>query len=263
MKKIKIALLVIAGFGLLVYLFFPWNLAERGFWQPAWWEKSLYNFCKYTTPENYKVISYAEGAPKQREDQYLITLKEQDTGQSIILSRLRGFHFVNFNQIKVDDKSFGESIRFEREHFSEDFKVITRLPVWHFLRQDDMSKIPANLLLQGITVEKKEVYSTDKAEVYYLKGSFRKIGFFKKMPFPWGFATPVFDFTAPSKGALAIMNSKKGEETIIAISSVPANKEFNEKTFKQFISSVTYDKDVYRPALLEGAQEAPKVKYNF
>jgi len=266
MKKLKTTLLIFASLGIIIYLYFPWNLAERGYWMPAWWEKSLFNFCKYSAPDGYKVISYSEGAPSHPDDKYLIILQDQKTGQLISISRLRGFYYVPTDQIKVDGKSFSDAFRFEREHILDNFNVITYLPVWHFLRQDNLEKIPNNLLLRGITVEKKEEYSTDRASIYYLKGSFQRIGFFKKMPFSWGFATPVFDFMNPSKGALAILNNKDSKETIIVVSSVPSYKDFDEGSLKRFLSSVNFDKEIYKPALLQGIQSnnvKTKIKYGF
>ncbi len=254
MKLIKAVVLIIACLGLVVYLFFPWDLAKRGFWEPAWWQKSIFNFCKYQVPSNYEVISYSEGAPNHKDDNYLILIKDRNTGQIIILSRLRGFHYVPFDQVQINSKHFGESIRFEREHILDNFKVITYLPVWHFLRQDDMAKLPSNVLIKGVAVEEKEEYPTDKANVFYLKGTFTKIGFFKKMPFPWGFATPVFDFLTPQKGALAILNNKEATETIVVVSTVPSHKTFDEETFKQFIQSISFDKEVYKAAFLEGVR---------
>ncbi len=250
---------------MLGYLFIPRQYLEGGYWTPAWWEKSLFNFCKYEIPDGYKVILYAEGAPNMRDDKNLIVFQGQKKEQLLILSRLRGFHYIPFERITLDRRDFNKSIRWQGSDVIGHFKIVTHLPVWHFLRQDNLEKIPENLILRGITIEKKEEYQTEAADVLYLKGTFTKIGFFKKMPFPWGFATPVFDFLTQQKGAIAILNDKEKEETIIIVSSVPAHKTFDEETFKTFISTITFDKQVYEPALLKGLEQEPKpnVRYSF
>ena len=261
MKKMKIVLLIVAFLGVLVYLYFPWNLTTEGFWVPGWWQKSLFNFCKYTAPEGYKVIAYSEGAPGYGDDKYLIIFQDQNTGQLISVSRLRGFHFVPLNQVEIGNKDFGQPMRITREHILDNFKVLTYLPVWHFLRQDNQGKLPQNLLLEGFSVKRKNEFSTDNANVLYLNGSFQKIGFFKRMPFPQAFATPVFDFLSSQKGSLAILNNKKSNETIIVVSSIASYQNFDEESVKKFIFSLSFDKEFYKPALLEGIDE-PKTKMN-
>ena len=238
---------------------------EGGYWTPAWWEKSLFNFCKYQIPADYKVVLYTEGAPNMRDDKNLIVFKEENNNQLIVLSKLRGFYHIPFNQISLNERNFNRSHRWQGSDSIENFKIVTHLPVWHFLRQDNLKKIPENLILKGMTVEEKSEYTTEAAKVLYLKGTFTKIGFFKKMPIPWGFATPVFDFLTKQKGAIAILNKEEGEETIIVVSAVPVYKTFDEETFKTFIESITFDKEVYEPYWPKGLKQEPKtkVKYSF
>ncbi len=239
-------------------------MTGRSYWKPAWWEKSLFNFCKYAVPENFKVVSYSEGDPDHKDEKYLIILKNQNTGQLIVLARVRGFHYIPFSQIEISNGSAKEPLHYDTNQILSELAVKQYLPVLHFLRQDDLKKIPENLSLRGITVQDKKEYATEKANVYYLNGSFQKIGFFKKMPFPYGFTTPVFDFLTPQKGALAILNNKDGRETIIAISSISSYKDFDEVTFRKFVSSITFDRDVFKPYWPEGvAEPKPKVKYSF
>jgi len=261
MKILKVILIILAILGLLYYLIFPHGLMDRGFWKPGWWEKSLFNFCKYETPQDFKVVSYSEGAPKHRDDQYLIILENQKTGQKIILSRVRGFHFIPFNEIELNNQDFGDPFRFDTEKILDDFKVKTHLPPVDLLRQDDQDKLPKNLILKGMVIDSKNQFFTQYAEVNYLKGSFNKIGFFKKMPFLSAFASTVFDFTSGQNGALAILNNKNSDETIIAISSMPSHKAFDEDVFKKFLATISFEKEVYKPALLEGINE-PKPKAN-
>jgi hypothetical protein len=262
-QTLKIVLIVIFCGALLFYLIFPEGLTTRGYWTPAWWQKSLFNFCTYEVPDNYEVVLYAEGAPNHREDNYVIILKEQKTGQLIILSRLKGFHHIPFDSIRTINREFRRSLSLERNHVLGEFKIITHMPIWHFLRQDDQEKLPSNLILRGMNVKRKNTYETSSAHVYYLNGTFQKIGFFKKMPLPWGFATPVFEFVRPSHGALAILNNKDAEETIIVASAVPTYRKFNEDVLKTFIDSISFEKNIYKPALLEGLKEEPKPKVKF
>ena len=262
MKAIKIILIILATLGLFVYVYFPRIDADADYWETAWWQKSLFNFCKYALPDGYTALTYLESHGK---DKNLIVFKNHNTNQQIVLSQLRGFRHAPFNVIEIGNSEFKDSARTGRLHLLDDFKIVVYMPILDFLKQKDLSKIPDNLILKGLTVENKEQYDTPKAHVFYVKGAFTKIGFFKKMPFPWSFATPVFDFLWPQKGALAILNNKDANETIIVTSAVPISKEFDEKTFKTFIESISFDKEVYKPALLEGITQEPKpkVKYSF
>lgn len=266
MKLLKALLIVLVIVGVAAYLFWPWGVIDRAYSLPAWWQKSLFSFCKYDIPSNFKVVAYKEGAGPHKGEKYLICLANQDTSQLIVLSKLRGFEKVGFLNLNVEPNSkVGTTFRFDSQKILPEFEILTQLPIFHFLLEDRLDMIPDNLTLKGISVEKEEKFETKVANVFYIKGSFQKIGLFKKMPFPQGFATPVLDFLTLQKGAVAILNNKDAEETIIVVSSAPTDKSFDEATFKKFISYITFDKEIYKPALLEGVKELPKpkVKYGF
>ena len=54
MKFVKIILVVLLLIGAYVYMIFPRMDAEVDYWETAWWQKSIYDFCKYQIPENFK-----------------------------------------------------------------------------------------------------------------------------------------------------------------------------------------------------------------
>lgn len=259
MRKIKISIIAIALIGLAIYLIYPWSVASQAFWKPGWWEKSLFNFSKYSVPEGFKVVSYSEGAPGQRDEKYLIILENEQTGQLISFARLKGFSSVPFKQIEIDGREISEPFRFNKQRVADKINIFTYLPFWPFLEKKE--DLPNNLLIRGFQAKNRNEYSTDNAYVFYAGGSFRKIGFFKRMPFPFGFATTVFDFSSQQKGSIVILNNKKNDESIIVIASIPSQNKFDEEAVKKFVLSVSFDKEVYKPALLEGVNE-PKPSTN-
>lgn len=240
-KVISVALLLIGAY---IYMIFPRIDAEVDYWETAWWQKSIYDFCKYQIPENYKAVTYVEAHGK---DKNLVVLRNEDARNLIIVARLRGFHYVPLEKIEIGGKNFSQPLSIAQSKVTNEFNIIVYRHLLYFLEQGDLNKIPDNLALKGLVVEKSEKYSTQNANVYYISGTFQKIGFFKKMPFPWGFANPIFDFLIPSKGALAILNSKNSNETLMIVSQVPNAGIFNEDIFKKFIASVSFDKEPFVP----------------
>ncbi len=244
MKFIKIILIILLVVGAYIYMIFPRMDAEVDYWETAWWQKSLFDFCKYQIPENYKPTTYLEAHGK---DKNLAVFKNEEAKNLIVLARLRGFHYIPFEKIEIGKKDFNQPLSIVKLNVTNDFKLQVYRHLLPFLENDSLNNLPDNLVLKGFVVEKNEKYSTDNANVYYLVGTFQKIGFFKKMPFPWGFANPIFDFLTPSSGALAILNNKNSNETLIAVSQVPNGSIFSEDIFKKFIASVSFDKEPFAP----------------
>ena len=264
MKILKIIASVVFTLSLVVYLSIPWGFMERSFFKTAWSQKSLFNYCKYEIPVGYKLSLYAEGAPGYSQERGIVMLENENTKQFILLTKARGFSELSLDHVYVGDKKIPNPIRHEIEEISPIFKVINYLPFWHFLRQDDISKAPDNLMLKGMAVDSKENYTTDTAKVLYLRGSFQRLGFFKEMPFPWGFVNPAYSFNEPLSGAVAILQNKNSKESIIIISGVPTNQTFDELVFKNFVSSVSFVKKVIIPPRLQNnKRQKLDTKYNF
>lgn len=262
MKILKLFGIFLLLLIVIIYMYFPRFNADLTYTSPFWWEKSLFNFCKYQTPEGYKPIDYFEGSHDETSDKNIIFFKNSASGQYLIVSRLRGFHFVPLAGVTFGDLKFKEPLRFARASFFPDFDLVVHQPYIPFLQESNLEKLPKNLLLKGVTVRENKQYATPTANVLYLESEFTKIGFFKKMPFPRGFAAPVFDFKKPQNGIIAIVDNKEKEETLIVVSAISVDKNLDVDGVKSFINSLTFDKDIYKPALLSGKPKITK-KYKY
>ncbi len=255
MKKIKIIGILLFLLLLVVYMYFPrLSSDDVQYWSPGWWQKSLFNVCKYKIPDNYEAIKYLEGRPGNPNDKYVVILKNKATNQYLVIARLRGFYYIDPREIAVGDVDFKQTNRFVRANVLPNFNIVIYQAFFPFLEQSNSAKLPDDLMLKGITVAEKEAYETSKTKVLYIKGDFTKLGFFKKMTFPWHFATPVFDFFVPQRGAIAIINNKEKNEAVVVVSAIAADKIYDENSIKDLIASLTFDKEPFVPYWPKGAK---------
>jgi len=218
----------------------------------------LFNFCKYEMPNDYKVEAYAQG---HNRDKYLIVFRSVTNSQLITLSRVRGFHFIPIENIRHGEDTFGRSLIRENVEVLPDFHVNSNVPTLNFLRVEDQSKIPNELVLKGMKIQDSRRYSLRDSEVLYLSGSFKEIGFFKESHFPWQYLAPIYDFQHKSEGAIAILTNDKLKETIFVVGHPKLGNDFDEETFKKFVDSISFEKDIYEPPPVPGSKSKTKVSF--
>ncbi len=245
----------------IVYLLLPWGALQRSFGTPAWWQKTAYSFGKFQVPMEYKISDYAEGVPGHSTEQGIVTLTSDTNPQVMQLIKVRGVSELPSQAVNVSNDDVPNPFRHEIHHISSDLKVINYLPFWHFLSKD--LKPSSKIAVKGINVNKREDYETGEANVIFIRGSFQKIGIFKIMPFPWASISPVYDFSIRQDGVAAILRSKKNNEALLVVARVPYGKSFDETMVKDFISTVSFDKEIYQPTSLAKGQPHSEVKYSF
>lgn len=222
--------LIIIGLmkGLNLRLFYPYNFYRSA----VDTEQVLHSFGKFSVAEGYQLRVAATG--KEGENRLAVYVKES-TNQKLFISILREHLHCDLRGVKVLDKikveeTFRQSVYESRKIYS--FQFVYLLPL--LLRKDDLPGIGDEAIIKGINVKVEERFDTLFAEVFYVKGTFTRIGLFKEPKGRWPYATPVFDFGALHEGALALIKSKKSGRVIVAV-SVNSLDRFREKEFREFI----------------------------
>lgn len=256
-KKIIFILLGIVTFvGVIKYHFFPAEYPYGGFWQPMWWWKCKYDFCKYDVPNEYKFLEYADAKLDKDYDKRMIIYRDTVSGQILTITRLREYLDINLDLIELSKERIVKTNRTETNKSAHGFNVVYLLP---FFRNDDVQKTQ-DLTLRGINLMNKEDFETDKTRVKYFSGTFKKIGFYKKNTnILFRYPTPVFDFLEERRGALAIVKDKATKETLIVTGWNRIDKEFDEEEFKGIVKSLTFDKEPCTDSI-EDFSRPPKIE---
>lgn len=229
---------------ILIYLFIPIPYKYSGLTVHGWQLNGRFDFCKYELPESYKFATfrYGESHPGR-----LIVYQKPEPNQVVILTKFREFLKVPVDYISISNKRanvFHKTL--ELTYRSERFDLEIPYPFPPFLRIDDIKRIPKELEIRGIENPSVSNFETPIADVFYIQGDFSSIGFYKRKHGIWKYVTPVLKFHEASKGAIAVLTDKNTGETIFAITAVPMSQTFDESEFKQFIQSITFEKEPFQ-----------------
>jgi len=115
------------------------------------------------------------------------------------------------------------------------FRFTYYLPL--FVRRDDLSGMGDEVIIRGMTVDARDKEETPYSEIFYARGMFTKLGFYKERQGLWVYPVPEFDFITLHEGAIAFIQSKTSGNVLICVSV--ANKGFFQDTdFKTFVRNI-------------------------
>lgn len=222
--------LVIIGIvkGLNVRLFYPYifdgNAPDE--------RKVIRSLGKFSVEEDYRLK--AVSIDGKGENKLAVYINEEN-GQKLFLSILREHLNDGLDEITPVDKSKVEAT-FRKSSYENkrvnSFRFTYLLP-WVF-RKDDLSGMGNEAIVRGMSIKAQERFFTHRAEVFYIKGEFVKIGLFKKPKGRWHYPTPVFDFMTLHEGALAFIKSRRSGRVIMAV-GVNRLGQFQEEEFRTLV----------------------------
>ena len=240
-KIILIAVTSLALLFIFAYLVLPRDYEPSDWWTPADGGLRGFQFSKYTLPENYKMIAYADHT---KERQVFIQYRDRDTNQHLALFVLRELPKVDFSKITFEDKKIRKIFaQYSVSDVSTDpnFKLIYLLP---FFINEDFSEEYPSALVRGFRETFRETFETEKTKVLMVDGEFQELGFYRQTKDRFvKYPAPVFSYKYPMKGSLAFINNKANGETIFAFGCVKNFQDFDREEFKKIIESVTFDKE--------------------
>lgn len=210
-----------------------------------------FQFCKYSLPSTYEHITYyyTHFDNPSRTLEHFLLFKNQETGQSLVLSALKEHPGVNFSEVAIGATELKDAHRMGgsevRRVYLKENEPSVHMELLHFIpmfyTKKDITK-GQDLFLKGIEVTSRKEFETEKTKALYFNGKFTRIGFFKKSS-RWLFQYPAtgFDFLKPMQGALAIINDKATGKTIFAVGAQETGRPFREEEFLYVVNSLTFD----------------------
>lgn len=199
-------------------------------------EEVLHSFGEFSTLENY-TLKLTKKAPKG--ENRLALYFTENNEQSLVIAILREHLSNDLGKIKVLDNTEVEQ-RGGMEAIGAG-RVLLRYMYPYFHRREDLRWMGHEAIIKGISVNGRDQFRTQAAEVYYVRGKFIKIGLYKEEKEAWFYPVPVFDFGRLHDGAIAFIKSKKSGRVIIAVNAA-ADGNFNEAAFRHFLESFVPDK---------------------
>jgi hypothetical protein len=244
-KKITLSMcgigLLFFAYGIYMNICFSSSEIYNRSWTKPWnFQEYKYAFCRYTTPENYKLLKYSYGSNNARE--MIVLLNER--GDSLIhISHLDEVPSIDINRIKFSEEPVSLTVLRVESLALSHFRVIYLWSLFTPFWQNQSE----GLTVKGIHVQSSEILDTPEYKGVFAKGIFRRLGFFSK---PKGFfheyTTPALDFGVSSEGAIAIITSKASNKTFFVTGTSGPATSFDEKTFREFLKTISF-KDTFRP----------------
>jgi hypothetical protein len=220
------------GFNLRI--FYPYQFSGTAINE----EKVVRSLGKFSVGDDYQ---YRVAVSAERGENRLAAYVNEETHQKLLISILREHSNDDLGKIKVLDRIKVENglrqTAYENRWIPS-FSLTYLVPL--LLRKDDLSGMGSEAIIKGIHVKAQERFETAFAEVFYVKGTFSRIGLFKEPNGRWNHPAPVFDFKVLHEGAIALIKSKGSGKVVIAV-SVNGLEQFQEKEFREFIESVRPD----------------------
>ena len=247
---------------------------------PFDWHLRQFQFAKYEFPENYQLLFYRHTHLTPMEDrgptlEHLLLVENRVTKQLLSLSTLKEVPSVEFSKVTIGEAKLRDSHRVlspDMRRTADDAFLFIQLR--YFLpmlyTKKDITK-GRDLILKGMEVAGREEFETEKTKVLLLKGSFTRLGFFKKSPSKiFQYPATGVDFLKPMHGALAVINDKATGKTIFAVGAQETGKPFQEEEFLHVVKSLTFDAepvkefvDEMRDAGFEAYTKPGKLKIEF
>lgn len=238
--KVLTIFLVLGGV-ILLYLILP-----KPTYQPAVWGDPIdgyvrmYQFSKYSVPDNYKFVSYMQSMPDRKK---FVAFKNKETQQQIFIFILNELPKVKFEDVEISGTKIKRTIEYYTQKIRGDtnFSLMYLVPM---LKRKDMKEEFPKSEVRGLKSTSRSRLETEKTDILLVEGSFNDLAFYRKSDSPFfKYPVPIFHSDQEMKGALAVINNKATGETIFAFGCNYSYKEFSKEEFVNIVRSITFDKE--------------------
>lgn len=248
MKKILLAI-TIAAISIIVFAF---ALSMRHEPYVGWgytldMQDRIYQFTKYKTPEQYKLIDYYDnfGNLKVKYDQKIVVYQDKVTDQNFMIFQLNEIRNGDLESIKIQSKDLWwatvNHLAGMRPHSK--FSNIMALKYKTSLFVDtNFSEEIAPFEIRKILNPNPSYYESDYANILVIEAEFKELGF-KRQSNSWfrKYPIPVFSFHSPVHGALAVLQNKKTNKLVFALGFNSLGNPYDHAEFIDILHTVDFE----------------------